>query len=155
MNITKKPIAQIRWLPCSVSEVSMNWEICFVFVLTIFTEGLIWHLSQSSIRPSLYFSSIVKSRSNPFLESTSIKQWSFLLKEITGSFDGVRTYECQITSQTRYPLRRPSGQVSYMTCYSVHIFYQKMCFLNVCTWTTFRHLWIRVYVKSAYHVHTY
>ena len=116
------------------------------------TWDLIWHLSQSSIRPSVYFSSIVKSRSNPFLESTSIKQWSFLLKEITGSFDGVRTYECQITSQTRYPLRRPSGQVSYMTCYSVHIFYQKMCFLNVCTWTTLRHLWIRVYV---YHVHTY
>ena len=32
------------------------------------TRGLIWHLSQSSIRPSIYFSSIVTSRSNPFLE---------------------------------------------------------------------------------------
>ena len=30
--------------------------------------GLIWHLSQYFIRPSIYFSSIVISRSNPFLE---------------------------------------------------------------------------------------
>jgi len=34
------------------------------------TRRLIWHLSQSFIRPSIYFSLIVKSRSNPFLEST-------------------------------------------------------------------------------------
>jgi len=45
-----------------------------VLVLTIFNEGLIWHLSQSSIRPSIYFSLIVKSRSNLFLEPTSTKQ---------------------------------------------------------------------------------
>ena len=38
------------------------------------TWGLIWHLSQSSIRPSIYFSLIVKSRSNRFLEPTSTKQ---------------------------------------------------------------------------------
>ena len=52
------------------------------------TRGLIWHLCQSSIRPSIYFSSIVKSRSNPFLEPSSTKQQgkSFLLKETTGAF---------------------------------------------------------------------
>ena len=38
------------------------------------TRGLIWHLSQYSIRPSIYFSLIVKSRLNPFLEPTSTKQ---------------------------------------------------------------------------------
>ena len=32
------------------------------------TRELNWHLSQSSIRPSIYFSSIVNTRSNPFLE---------------------------------------------------------------------------------------
>ena len=38
------------------------------------TRELIWHLSQSSIRSSIYFSSIVKSRPNPFLEPTGTKQ---------------------------------------------------------------------------------
>ena len=38
------------------------------------TKELIWHLSQSSIRPLIYFSSIVNSRSNPFVEPTSTKQ---------------------------------------------------------------------------------
>ena len=39
--------------------------------------------------PSIYFSSIVKSRSNPFLEPTSTKQQGkhFLLKETTGAFE--------------------------------------------------------------------
>ena len=37
-------------------------------------EGFIWYLRQSSIRPSIYFSSIVKSRSNLFLEPTGTKQ---------------------------------------------------------------------------------
>jgi len=36
-------------------------------------EVYLQHLSQSSIRPSIYFSSVVKSRSNPFLEPTSTK----------------------------------------------------------------------------------
>ena len=54
-----------------------TWHLAGLFqsrylVLTIFNEGVIWHLSQSSVRPSNYFSSIVKSRSNPFLEPTSI-----------------------------------------------------------------------------------
>ena len=38
------------------------------------TKGLIWHLSQSSIKTSIYFSLIVKSSWNPFLEPTSSKQ---------------------------------------------------------------------------------
>jgi len=41
-----------------------------VLVWTIFNEGA--YLSQSSILPSIYFSSIVKSRSNPFLEPTTV-----------------------------------------------------------------------------------
>ena len=46
-----------------------------VLVLTISNEGAyLTFLSQSSIRPSICFSSIVKSRSNPFLEPTSTKQ---------------------------------------------------------------------------------
>ena len=53
----------------------VNQTISFlVLVLTIFNEGgLIWHLSQSFIRPSIYFSLIVKSCSNLFLEPTSTK----------------------------------------------------------------------------------
>ena len=51
----------------------------------------------------IYFSSIVKqvifcltkSRSNPFLETTSTKQLekSFLLKETMGAFDGAQTHD--------------------------------------------------------------
>ena len=48
---------------------------CQLFIYTVafgfwryLTRGLIWHLSQSSIRPSIYFSS------NPFLEPTSTQQ---------------------------------------------------------------------------------
>jgi len=37
-------------------------------------RGGIWHLSQSSIRSSIYFNLIVKSRSNLFLEPTSTKK---------------------------------------------------------------------------------
>ena len=37
--------------------------------------GLVWHLSQSFIRPLLYFSLIVESHSSHFLEPTSTKQW--------------------------------------------------------------------------------
>jgi len=36
---------------------------------------LFLHLNQSSIRPSISFSLIVKSLLNPFLEPTSTKQW--------------------------------------------------------------------------------
>ena len=44
-------------------------------ILTIFNEGVyLTFTSQSSIWPAIYFSSIVKSRSNPFLEPTSTKQ---------------------------------------------------------------------------------
>ena len=45
-------------------------------VLTIFNEGvyLIFKYLISSIRPSIYFSLIVRSRSNPYLEPTSTKQ---------------------------------------------------------------------------------
>ena len=48
------------------SKVSVFFA-CFVFD-DIYRRGLIWHLSQSSIRLSNYFSLIAKSRTNPFLE---------------------------------------------------------------------------------------
>jgi len=38
------------------------------------TRGIIWQLTPSFIRTSVYFSSILKSRSNPFLQPTRIKQ---------------------------------------------------------------------------------
>ena len=55
---------------CSVSHVCL--------VLTIINEGLIWHLSESSIRPVIDYTLIVKSHSNPFLEPTSTKQFRCL-----------------------------------------------------------------------------
>ena len=46
------------------------------------------------------FSCLCKSRSNPFLEPTSTKQWekSFLLKETAGAFDGARTHDWQVST---------------------------------------------------------
>ena len=82
------------------------------------TRRLIWHLSQSSIRPSIYISSIVKSRSNLFLEPTSTKQQglSFLLKETTGAFDGSWTHDLHITNQTCNPLRHAALLSFYYPC---------------------------------------
>ena len=45
-----------------------------IFLPRCFLYLFIWHLSQSYIRPSIYFSSIVKSRSKPFLEPTRTNQ---------------------------------------------------------------------------------
>ena len=45
-----------------------------ILVLTIFNEGAYLRLSQSSIRASIDFSSIVKPRLNLFMEPTSTKQ---------------------------------------------------------------------------------
>jgi len=45
-----------------------------ILVLRYLTRELICHLSQSSTRPSTYFSLIVITRSNPFHEPTSTKQ---------------------------------------------------------------------------------
>ena len=53
-------------------------------ILLILIKRLI---SQPSIRSSIYFSSIVKSRLSPFLEPTSTTQWGFVLKETMGAFD--------------------------------------------------------------------
>ena len=66
-----------------VNKGILGWfKFCVIFsfvnVLIWFwrflTRELIWLLSQSSIRPSIYFSLIVKSRSNPFLEPISTKR---------------------------------------------------------------------------------
>ena len=46
---------------------------CFGGFWLFLTRGLIWHLSKSSIRPSICFSLIVRSRLNPFLETTDTK----------------------------------------------------------------------------------
>ena len=45
--------------------------------LTYLQLSLFWNLSQSSIRPSIYFSLIVKSHLNLFLEPTSAKQYKW------------------------------------------------------------------------------
>ena len=50
-----------------------------IWVWRYLTRRLIWHLSQSSTRPSLYFSSIVKSRSSPFLEPTYLAKKGLLV----------------------------------------------------------------------------
>ena len=50
-------------------------RITLLLVLMIFIRELIWHVGQSSIRPSIYFSLFEKSRLNPFLEPTSTMQW--------------------------------------------------------------------------------
>ena len=56
-------------------NIASLWNENRSLVLTIFNEGLIWQLSQSSRRSSIYFSLIVISRSNLFLEPTSTKQY--------------------------------------------------------------------------------
>jgi len=51
------------------------FEEWFLFlVLTIFNEGSYLKFKSSSILPSIYFSSNVKSRLNPFMEPISTKQ---------------------------------------------------------------------------------
>ena len=96
---------------CSVLLMYFWFTVWFnLFVFRLFwgggwrylTRRLIWHLSQSSIRPSIYFSSIVKSLSNPFLEPTSTKQqvscarkqhWScFVLDQIWMVFIAHQSY---------------------------------------------------------------
>jgi len=83
--INDKASCSLRWLTNHIVtlnsskqklgtvSLSVIWRLRVKFWFWRYlTRGLIWHLSQSSIRPSLYFSSIVKSRSNPLLEPTSI-----------------------------------------------------------------------------------
>ena len=52
---------------------------------------------------------LCKSNSNPFLEPTSTKQWeySFLLKETTGVFDGARTHDWQVSTDHESEAPRP------------------------------------------------
>ena len=72
---------------------------------------IFWH-DQSSIRLSIYFSSIVKQSSNPFLEPTSTEQHvkGLLLKETTGALDGTGTHDLNITSQARNHWSMHDGQ---------------------------------------------
>ena len=74
-------------------------------------RGLIWHLSQSSIRPSIYFSSFVKSRSNPFLEPTSLEIKQQYLKQLL----------------LCYCYRPPSCNVSWLSDFSDSM---EKCFLE-------------------------
>ena len=61
----------------SYGQIHFRWyeslccQLKLVWVLTIFNEGLTWHLSQSTKRPAIDFSSIAKSGLNPFMELTS------------------------------------------------------------------------------------
>ena len=81
-------------------------QIWFIWFWQYLTQGHIWHLSQSSIGPSIYFSLIVKSHLDLFLEPTCTKQYGqiFLLKETTEAFDGDQTNDRHIMSQTHNPL---------------------------------------------------
>ena len=76
---------------------------------------IFWH-DQSSIRPSIYFSSIVKQSSNPFQEPTSTEQHvkGFLLKETTGAFDGAGTQDLHITSQVRNHWSMHDGSITVL-----------------------------------------
>jgi len=56
----------------------------YIWFWRYLTRGLIWHLNQSFIRPSIYFSLIVKSRSNSFLEKT-VTRVKFLAQLNNGS----------------------------------------------------------------------
>ena len=56
-------------LPCGWCWIPRWRGLCYICVFWFWR-----HLSQSSIWPSIYCSSIVTSRSNPFLEPTSTKQ---------------------------------------------------------------------------------
>jgi len=54
--------------------IKIVWSVLFWFWQYL-KRVLIWHVTQSSIKPSIHFSSIVKSGSNPYLEPTCTKQW--------------------------------------------------------------------------------
>ena len=56
----------------------------YIWFWRYLTRGLIWHLNQSFIRTSIYFSLIVKSRSNSFLEKT-VTRVKFLVQLNNGS----------------------------------------------------------------------
>ena len=62
---------KVNSLPQFLRDFPNNITILKVWFWRYLTTELIWHLSQSSIRPSIYLSLIVKSRSYPFLEPTS------------------------------------------------------------------------------------
>jgi len=49
------------WSTNSFNSTYNNLVLVWYWFWRYLTRGLIWHLSQSSIRPSIYFSSIVKS----------------------------------------------------------------------------------------------
>jgi len=72
-----------------------------VWFLQYLMRWLIWHFSQSSIRTSIYFSLIVKSRFLfLFLEPTTTKQKGYN-KGTTVTFDGAQTHGQHIMSQMR------------------------------------------------------
>ena len=75
-HLSTIPLLSNRWETQSDLHFIIPWHtksicpsVCLVLVLVWFwrylTTGFIWHLSQSSIRPSIYFSLILKSRSDP------------------------------------------------------------------------------------------
>jgi len=86
-----------------------------VLVLTLFYKGA--YLTSMSIyqKALKQFRSIVKSRSNSFLEPTNTKQLgeSFLLLKATGAIDGVRNHDCVILSLCQSTTLRNYMHVSY------------------------------------------
>ena len=64
-------------------------------------------------KPSIYVSSITKSRSNSSIENNPelSNEENVLLTEITGAFGGVRTHDCQTHYQLHHAIR-----ASYYAC---------------------------------------
>ena len=85
------------------------------------TMELIWHLSQSPIRPSIYFSLIVKSRSNLFLESVlSNKGNGSSSRKQRGPFMGLQNGNRQMNT----------ALFDLILLRSEHSLFPNICFLN-------------------------
>ena len=104
------------------------WYQCIMFYSNVYTiHTFIWHLSQSSIRPSIYFSSIVKSRSNPFLEPTSTKQQVKFLAQRNngglwwGSNPRPPHYESDVQPTAPRHRRRPNETYGHHICIQEHL----------------------------------
>ena len=69
------------------------------------TRRLIWHLSQSSIRPSILVWLLNHARIRSWNQPVLSNQGNILAKEIMGAFDGAQTHDLHIMSQTCNPLQ--------------------------------------------------
>ena len=98
---------------------------CFGGFWLFLTRGLIWHLSKSSIRPSICFSLIVRSRLNPFLETTNTKSnkgnVSFSWKQRGGGGSLLGLEPMTFTLQVRRATLTASVEYTQCTLWGRHI----------------------------------